>query len=400
MISISKLYCNQSFHYDPLRYGRKINENDPYAHKLYLSANLRKPVVVWSMTRTCNLRCIHCYTDSENKKYDGELTTEEAKSMIDDLTEYQIPALLFSGGEPLIRKDFFELAQYARKKGLRIVISTNATLIDEDTAKKLKETGFVYVGASLDGIDEVNDKFRGKDGAFKDAVAGIRNAKNAGLKISLRMTLTKYNVNNLEGIFDFVEKEDVERICFYHLAYSGRGRTISSEDCSKKESRQAVDFILDKTKELYNKNLKKDILTVDNHADGVYIYLKLLKEDEKRAENVKELLEWNGGGANSSGVGIANIDFFGNVHPDQFWTDYSFGNVKERNFNEIWEDTSDPIMAGLKNRIPLLKGRCGKCQWVKMCGGSLRVRAKFMYNDPWAEDPACYLTDEEIGILT
>jgi len=397
MISISKLYCDETFHHDPLRYGKKIEGDDPYSHKLYTSAKSRKPVVVWSMTRTCNLNCIHCYTDSENKKYDGELTTEQAKVMIDDLADYQIPALLFSGGEPLIRNDFFELAEYAHSKGIRIVISTNATLIDEDTAENIKEAGFIYVGASLDGVGEINDHFRGKKGAFDEAVRGIRNAKKAGLKISLRMTLTKHNVSNLAGIFDFVEKENIERLCFYHLAYSGRGRAISSEDCSKDETRKAVDFILDKARDFHNKGLKKDILTVDNHADGVYIYLRLLKEDKPRAESVKELLEWNGGGANSSGVGIANIDFFGSVHPDQFWMDYSFGNVKERKFSEIWEDVSDPLMAGLKNRLNLLKGRCGKCKWIKMCGGSLRARANFIYNDPWAEDPACYLTDEEIG---
>ena len=222
--------------------------------------------------------------------------------------------------------------------------------------------------------------------------------KRAGMKISLRMKLTNHNVENLDGIFKFVENEDIERVCFYHLAYSGRGKKISSDDCSLEETRQAVDFILEKTKELHNKGIKKDILTVDNHADGIYIYLKLLSENNNRAEQVKQLLEWNGGGANSSGVGIGNIDFVGNVHADQFWMDYSFGNVRERKFSEIWQDTSDPLMAGLKNRLSLLKGRCGKCKWKKMCGGSLRVRAKFVHNDPWAEDPACYLTDEEIGL--
>ncbi len=396
MISISKLYCDESFHHDPLRYGKKVDSKS--SHKLYDSAGSRRPVVVWSMTRTCNLLCIHCYTDSENKKYNGELNTDEAKVMIDDLADFQIPALLFSGGEPLIRKDFYELAEYAHNKGLRIVISTNATLIDEETAVRLKDLGFVYVGASLDGIGEVNDRFRGKKDAFDMAVRGIRTSKKAGMKISLRMTLTNHNVENLDGIFKFVENENIERVCFYHLAYSGRGKKISSDDCSLEETRQAVDFILEKTKELHNKGIKKDILTVDNHADGIYIYLKLLSENNNRAEQVKQLLEWNGGGANSSGVGIGNIDFVGNVHADQFWMDYSFGNVRERKFSEIWQDTSDPLMAGLKNRLPLLKGRCGKCKWKKMCGGSLRVRAKFVHNDPWAEDPACYLTDEEIGL--
>ncbi|MFQ6094347.1 MAG: radical SAM protein, partial [bacterium] len=369
-----------------------------HAHKLVPSARKRRPVVVWNVTRTCNLRCIHCYTDSEEKRYSDELTTVEAKAMIDDLADYGVPALLLSGGEPLMRKDIFELAAHAQSRGVRTVLSTNATLISPEIAHRIKDLGMVYVGASLDGIGRTNDRFRGKGGAFRRAVEGIRNCKAVGLKISLRMTLTRHNVQELDQIFNFVEKEKIERLCFYHLAYAGRGRSLSGDDLSPAETRLALHTILEKTKGLHQRGLKKDVLTVDNHADGVYIYLKLLKENPERAKKVKQLLEWNGGGANSSGVGIADIDFRGDVHADQFWMDYAFGNVRERRFSHIWEDTSDPLMAGLKDRLPLLKGRCAQCRWIEMCGGSLRVRAQFVHNDPWAEDPACYLTDEEIGI--
>jgi len=150
--------------------------------------------------------------------------------------------------------------------------------------------------------------------------------------------------------------------------------------------------------DFYKRGLKKDVLTVDNHVDGPYLYMKLKQIDPKRAEEIYKLMAWNGGGAFSSGVGIGNIDFNGNVHADQFWQDHTFGNVKKRPFPEIWMDTSDPLMKGLKNRVPLLKGRCADCKWIKICGGSFRYRAVKVYNDPWMHDPACYLTDEEIGI--
>lgn len=398
MIGISKLYCGSSFAHDPLRYGQKAQNGTQNPHHRARTAKERRPVVVWNLTRTCNLRCIHCYTDSESKKYPGELTTEEALKVIQDLGQYKIPSLLLSGGEPLLRYDFWKLLKATKRAGLRTVLSTNATLIKPETAESLKEHGLVYVGASLDGIGEVHNQFRGQPWAFDKAVQGIRNCKKAGIKISLRITLTRHNVNELDKYFDFIEKEDIDRVCFYHLAYSGRGRKLVSEDLSPLETREAIDKILNKTKGLHERGLKKDILTVANHADGVYLYLKLKEEDPERAEKVRELLAWNGGGANSSGVGIANINFLGNVHADQFWQSLPFGNVKERPFSEIWEDTTHPVMAGLKNRLPLLKGRCKDCQWQSLCGGSLRVRAYSLDGDPWAEDPACYLTDEEIGI--
>ncbi len=397
MIGISKLYCDETFAHDPLRYGEKAQAGTENPHHRAHSAKTRRPVVVWNLTRTCNLRCIHCYTDSEAKKYSGELTTQEALKVIDDLAQYQIPSLLLSGGEPLLRFDFWTLLKATQEKKLRTVLSTNATLISEPIAENLKEHGLIYVGASLDGIGEVHNQFRGQPWAYDKAVAGIRNCKKAGIKISLRITLTRHNVNELDRYFDFIEAENIDRVCFYHLAYSGRGRKLVSEDLSPEETRNAVDKILMKSESLHRRGFKKDILTVANHVDGVYLYLKLLAKDPVRAEKVRELLAWNGGGANSSGIGIANIDFLGNVHADQFWQTLSFGNVKERPFSQIWEDTTHPVMAGLKNRLPLLKGRCHACQWQNICGGSLRVRAYSVSGDPWAEDPACYLTDAEIG---
>jgi len=401
MISVSKLYGGGTAESDGLRYGHGgqgpvVSAGAPPSSK---TAAERRPVAVWNVTRTCNLRCIHCYTDSEARKYTGELTTDEGKGLIRDLAEFQIPALLFSGGEPLARPDLFDLVSFARSLGIRPTLSTNGTLITDETARKVKEAGFTYVGISLDGIGEINDRFRGVDGAFDRAVRGFKACVGVGQRVGLRLTLTRHNFKNLHGIFDFIEREQIDRACFYHLVYSGRGGQIAEDDLSREETRLAIDIILERTEDFHRRGLNKEILTVDNHVDGIYLYLKLREKDPARAEQVFKLLTWNGGGMYSSGVGIADIDFQGNVHADQFWMHYSFGNVRQRPFSQIWVDTSDPLMAGLKNRRAKIKGRCAPdiCKWFDACGGALRVRADLVYNDPWAPEPACYLTDEEIG---
>jgi len=393
MINVTKLYCGIESSSDPLRYGHKVG----HEHEVPPSARERKPIVVWTMTRRCNLHCVHCYSDSENRDYPGELTFDEAKRILEDLAQFQIPALLLSGGEPLAHPHLFELAAYAKQLGLRLTLSTNGTLIDCPTAERIKETGFSYVGISFDGIGKINDQFRGKLGAFDAALQGVRHLKSVGQKVGLRFTLTRRNFEALPEIFELVEREGIDRVCFYHLVYSGRGSRIAKDDLTHEETRDVLDQICAFSVALYSLGREVEILTVDNHADGAYLYLRLLKEDPGRAELARRLLEWNGGGANSSGVGIANIDSYGNVHPDQFWQTHTLGNVRERPFSQIWTDTSDPLLAGLRDRLPLLKGRCGTCRWQSLCGGSFRVRALQATGDPWAPDPACYLTDEEIS---
>jgi radical SAM protein with 4Fe4S-binding SPASM domain len=401
MISITKLYCGGEGTGDSLRYGVKPGHHDPAAttgSRTPRTAAERRPVVVWNCTRSCNLRCVHCYTDSESRRYEGELSTQEARTMFADLAKFEIPSLLISGGEPLSRRDLFDLAAYARSLGLRLTLSTNGTLITPEVARRIKDLGFTYVGISLDGIGEVNDRFRGMDGAFERTMTGFRNCVEVGQRVGLRMTLTRHNVDDLDSIFDFIEREKIDRACFYHLAYSGRGGDIAGDDLSADEMRAAIDTIMRRTRDFFDRGLPKDILTVGNHVDGVYMYLKLLRDDPARAEELATLLRWNGGGMYSSGVGIGDIDFTGNVHPDQFWMHYTLGNVRERPFSEIWMDTSDPLMKGLKNRREHIGGKCARCQHFDMCGGSLRVRADVAYGDPWAWDPGCYLTDEEIGV--
>lgn len=389
MINLTKLYSGQDSGSDNLRYGQ--------GHGSPGSARARRPIVVWTTSRGCNLHCVHCYTDSANQTYPGELTLEEAKRMIDDLAAFGIPALLLSGGEPLAHPHIFDFAEYAAQKGLKLTLSTNGTLIDRKTAERIKKIGFRYVGISFDGLGKVNDQFRGKLGAFDAALAGVRNLKAVGQRVGLRFTLTRRNFEALPQIYEMVEREGINRVCFYHLVYSGRGSKIAKDDLSHAETREVLDRICEWSAALKKKGSDVEILTVDNHADGVYLYLKLLETNPKQAEYARQLIAWNGGGANSSGIGIANIDSQGNVHPDQFWQTHSLGNVRERPFSEIWMDESDPILAGLRNRLPLLKGRCGACHWKSLCGGSFRVRALQATGDPWAADPACYLMDQEIA---
>ena len=392
MIGISKLYCGTVESSDPIRYGRKSSSLP--SHLLQFSED-KKPVVVWNITRACNLRCMHCYANAKDGS-DDRITHSDAKRIIDDLSDFGVPVLLFSGGEPLLREDIIELIRYAVKKGIRAVLSTNGTLITEDMAERLRDAGISYVGISLDGLEEINDRFRGVKGAFKKAMEGIENCKKKGIKVGLRFTINRFNASEVPKIFDLSEKEGIDRICFYHLVYSGRGSSLIKDDLSHEETRKIVDLIIDKTKELYDKGIKKEVLTVDNHADGPYLYLRMLREGNPRAKDVLELLKMNGG--NSSGNGIGCISWDGNVHADQFWRHYSFGNVLERPFSEIWIDTSDPLMAKLKNKKRYVKGRCSVCKWLDICGGNFRVRAEAVTGDIWAPDPACYLTDEEIGI--
>ncbi len=391
MISVTKLLLAREYQGDELRYRKgaaKMRHGTSEGHG---------PVVAWNMTHTCNLHCRHCYMDADAKRHAGELTTAEAKHFIDDLAAFRVPALLLSGGEPLVRKDFFELAEYASAHGVRPTLSTNGTLIDEEAAKKIKAAGVAYVGVSLDGPQHINDAFRGKDGAYAAAMRGIRNCVSVGQRVGLRFTINKANVDHLDEIFDFIEQEHIDRACFYHLVYAGRGEAMSDEDVTPAESRRAMDTIIRRTRDYEARGLEKEILTVDNHCDGVYLYLTAKRDgDEALASRIWDLISMNGG--NRSGIAFGEVDPEGNVHPDQFTRHHTFGNVRERPFGEIWQDESSPILAGLKERKPLLKGRCAKCRFLDQCNGNFRTRAEARTGDYWESDPACYLTDEEIGL--
>ncbi|MCK5097512.1 MAG: 12,18-didecarboxysiroheme deacetylase, partial [Desulfobacteraceae bacterium] len=363
------------------------------SHLLQFSED-KKPVVVWNMTRRCNLKCVHCYAQSEDKDYDNELTHEQSLKMIDDLAAFGVPVLLFSGGEPLIHPRLVEYAEYAVKKGMRAVISTNGTLITKEKAEILKKIGLSYVGISIDGLEETHNKFRGVNNAYTKAMEAVKHCQAAGIKVGLRFTINKRNVADIPGMFDILEDMNIPRACFYHLVYSGRGSDIAKEDLSHQETRDVLDLIMARTKELHDQGKPKEVLTVDNHADGPYLYIKLLQENPERAAEVLELLEMNEG--NSSGRGIGCISWDGEVHPDQFWREKKLGNIKEKPFSEIWTDSSNEFLMKMKEKKKHVKGRCAQCKWLDICAGNFRARGESVAGDPWDADPACYLTDDEI----
>ncbi len=319
MISITRLLCDTVGPGDYLRYEKR---------------DIPRPVIVWNCTRQCNLSCIHCYASADNSRSPEEMDTAAGKAFISDLADFGVPVILFSGGEPLLRKDLFELASLAREQGIRVALSTNGTLITDEVTRKISNAGFAEVGISLDGIGLSNDRFRGKNGAYQATLNGIRNCIALGLRVSLRLTITRFNYQEIPAIFQLVEDEGIDRVCFYHLAYSGRGGSLQEGDITHAQTRAVVDMICERTLDFHRRALQKEILTVGNHADGIYLYLRLRRHDAERADKALNLLRMNGG--NNSGIKIGAVDDLGNVHPDQFWWHYSLGNVRRRKFGDIW----------------------------------------------------------------
>jgi len=392
MIGISKLYMGKVEVSDPLRYGRQSGKLP--SHLLQFSKD-KKPVVVWNVTSACNLKCTHCYAATEGAP--DELNTDEALAVIEDLAAFGCPVLLFSGGEPFVRPDILTLAKFAVSKGLRVVFSTNGTLINAALAAEIKAIGASYAGISIDGMEEVHDRFRKCKGAFQQSLNAIRLCREAGVKVGLRVTMTKDNVGEIPAIFDLMEQENIPRICLYHLVYSGRGAEIAELDLEHSLRRDTIDLIIDRTRQLHDKGMPVEVLTVDNHCDGPYLYMRMLREGNPRASEVMQLLEMNGG--NSTGHGLACISWDGTVYPDQFWRNMPVGNVREKPFSEIWgAPPAGSLLSMLREKKQHVTGKCVKCRFLNVCGGNFRARAQAATGDIWGVDPACYLTDEEIGL--
>lgn len=391
MIGISKLYLGSVEVSDPLRYGRHSARLP--SHLLQFSED-KKPVVVWNVTSRCNLKCTHCYAATEGTP--EELSTGEALDVIDDLAAFGCPVLLFSGGEPFVRPDILTLARHAAQKGLRVVFSTNGTLIDARTASEIKAIGVSYAGISIDGMEKAHDRFRASQGAFQRSLAGIRHCREAGVKVGLRVTMTRDNVGEIPAIFDLMEAERIPRICLYHLVYCGRGAEIAGHDLAPAVRRATLDLIIDRTARLHAQGFPVEVLTVDNHCDGPYLYLRMTHEGNPRAEDVMTLLRMNGG--NSTGHGLACISWDGTVFPDQFWRNKPVGNVRVKKFSEIWGcPEPDSLLALLREKKKHVTGRCVTCRFLDVCGGNFRARAEAATGDLWGVDPACYLTDAEIA---
>lgn len=354
------------------------------------------PVVIWNLTRRCNLACKHCYAISSNREFPGELSTDEIYGVMDDLKAFRVPVLILSGGEPLLRQDIFEISKRAKDMGFYVGLSTNGTMITEENVQAIAESRYNYVGISLDGIEETHDRFRRRQGAFKESLHGIRLCRDAGLKVGVRFTLTQDNAQDLPKLIKLMDEERIDKFYLSHLNYAGRGNVNRKDDVFHRTTREALDMLFETAYQDVLAGGDKEFVTGNNDADGVYLLQWAQERFPEQAEALRaKLAQWGG---NSTGVNISNIDNLGNVHPDTMWWDYTLGNVRERPFSEIWPDTTDPLMAGLKSFPRQVKGRCGACAHFDICGGNTRVRARQLTGDPWAEDPACYLTDEEIGL--
>lgn len=354
------------------------------------------PVVIWNLVRRCNLTCKHCYSISADKDFAGELSTEEVFRVMDDLKAFRVPVLILSGGEPLMRPDIFEIGRRAKQMGFYVGLSSNGTLITEDNIGQLADVGFDYVGVSLDGIEATHDIFRRKAGAFRESLHGIRLCRKAGIKAGVRFTLTQDNAHDLPVLLQLAEDEGIDKFYLSHLNYAGRGNKNRAHDAMQETTRRAMDMLFETAWKSATEGLGREFVTGNNDADGVYLLFWVRRRFPHLEDHIRaRLAQWGG---NSSGVNVANIDNLGEVHPDTFWWHYPLGNVRQRPFSQIWQDTSDPVMAGLKAQPRQIKGRCGSCAYFDVCGGNTRVRALQLTGDPWQEDPACYLNDDEIGL--
>ncbi len=342
----------------------------------------------------CNMECPHCYAAAISEPSPTDLTHEEGLRLLDDLASCGVRIVIFSGGEPLLRSDLFDLLRHARKLGIAPQLSTNGVLIDEAVADRLAEAGVQYVGVSIDGLPDFNNDYRGFEGGYEAALRGLRNAKAAGMKTGLRMTLSRRNVDQLPAMIEVAQSVDVDRFYVSHLVYSGRGFKVADEDLSRAEVRSALWMLFERAEALVSSGLGPKIVTGSNDSDGVLL-LRWIEErfGELAAKKVRELLLQRGG--NSAGERVIDIDSRGRVHPDQFWRGAVLGDVRKDSFAKILEH---PLCEQLRRRLEFLTGRCGVCSERALCRGSHRERALAIYRDPWAPDPACVMEDSEIGV--
>ncbi|MGB2841307.1 MAG: radical SAM protein [Halobacteriota archaeon] len=395
MIRITQLVHGKGTVSEALKHRKKPPHQVP--SRLLAFAETRRPVVFWNVTNKCNLACAHCYINAEPGAGGGdELSLEEAKAFIADLAEMRIALLLFTGGEPLVRKDFWELADYATEKGLKTVLSTNGTLITKEVAARIKACGIEYVGVSLDGAKaETHDAIRNQPGCFKKAVQALKNCAAVGLKSGIRVTITRDNYREIADLIDLSLDLKVPRFCVYWLVPSGRGKEIYERQLAPHETSRIFDLLYQRAKDMDPG--KMEFLTVDAPQDGIYLLNKLREDDREGYENAVKLLQFTGDSC-SAGDRVANVDPVGNVYPCQFaqLEEFKVGNVRERKFSELWNDPENHILTAFREKTKFLKGKCASCVYKELCGGGCRIRAYAEYGDIWAEDPLCpFVVDAE-----
>ncbi|MBR1871520.1 MAG: radical SAM protein [Kiritimatiellae bacterium] len=319
MISLSNLYFGNASPGDALRFGNEQNaERDGDSPK----------VVAWNLTNRCNLACRHCYADANTSC--GEMSSAEAKDVLRSLAQCGVCAVLFSGGEPLMRNDVFELAHFADRLGLRVTLSSNGTLIDAETARKIAAAHMTYAGLSIDGDMALHDAFRGMKGAYSRTLAAFGHLREAGVKAGLRVTLTRSNAGIIPEFFALMRREAIPRACFYHLMPSGRGVAMGGEMLSQEETCNVLDAILQEMRKCHEASFEPEVLTVGRASDGEWLLERMQGEAHPLADRAEKLLQ-----RQRSGGGIVCISWDGTVHPNQFMRGISLGNVRFAPLAEI-----------------------------------------------------------------
>ncbi len=381
MINFSRLLKVRETALDVKKHHNKRADEVP--KHLIRYANVKAPMVIWNITRKCNFSCNMCHLGSALEAESDELTTQEAIEFIDHMASIKVPMISVYGGEPLTRGDFFTLASYAHNRGLRIILSSNAALITEKTAREIAESGISYVGIDMDGFSQI-------DGAM-DVIAGLEKAlpamaylRDAGVGCGVRITIGNFNLPQMTSIIKAIENTGLKRfaVC-QHL----EGRDWKAV---KEERREIIDSLI----EYAMKNPDMEVVTEQLYDDGVYLLQRVAVHDPELAAEMKKLLARQGGCP--AGDRIVNVDYRGNVHLCPYWQGRTIGNIRKKKLSDICFDNEDDILAKMSDKTHYLKGRCGRCVYNHLCRGC-GARAEEMCGDPFGADPACYLTEEEIS---
>ncbi len=356
--------------------SRLVNGKEESGDSVRFSGDSSYPkVLVFNVTRNCNLRCSHCYSSSGMGHWQ-DLPLSDWLNGIKEASDMGVKHILLSGGEPLARGDLPLIAKEAKERGISVELSTNGTMLKGklDDLKRYVD----YVGVSIDGPEHIHDSFRGVEGAFRKAVEGIRYSRELGLKTGVRFTFTKQNYKYMEQVFRLVEEQGLQRVCFYHLGYVGRASR--DMDIDNGERMNLIRKVIELTKEA-----DFEVLTADNPVDGVLLY------HITRSQRVLDLLKRTGG--NKSGERIADISPDGTIYPDQF-TRVKIGEL--RNLRDTWDHPTE-FLSKLKARRNYVK--CSSCRFFDVCNGGLRGRALAL-GDVWGKDPSCYLNEVEKGLVS
>ena len=349
-------------------------------------------IMIWNFTNRCNLLCHHCYSKADANGTDT-LSLEMIQDTIPKMKNAGVKFVIFSGGEPLIRKDIFDIASAFKEAGIMTYLSTNGMYINDKNAQQIVDT-FNYIGVSIDGTEEVHDYFRAQKGSYKKAIEGIKHIQSAGGNAGIRFTLTKETKDSFYAMFDLVEELGANKLYISHLVYSGRGLDNLKIDITKEERRKYVEFIIDKAFEYYKDGKDIDLVTGNMEMDSILLLQRFEKEYPDFVEDLTTKLKAWGG--NSAGSRLGNMDWEGNIKPDPFFP-ITVGNYLENDFDDIWlEKIENNTLSRLRESPRNIGGRCSSCKYIDICNGGSRSRANAIYDDLWAEDPSCYLSDEEI----